>query len=158
MSKTETAAAVRLEVRIDAPRERVWQALTTDFAAWWPGESFNVGGAAAQMRLEPHLGGRMYEDWGDGQGLMWGQVVGLHRPERLYLVGDSFPEWGGPARSYMTWHLEADGEGTLVRFAESQLGERSPADRADKEKGWTFLVEQRLKAYLEGRPLPAWKD
>ena len=25
-------------------------------------------------------------------------------------------------------------------------------------KGWTFLIQGRLKAYLEGQPLPAWKD
>jgi uncharacterized protein YndB with AHSA1/START domain len=157
MSKDETAEVVHLEVRIQAPRERVWQALTTDLAAWWPAE-INVGGADATMRFEPKVGGRMYEDWGDGQGLVWAHAVMVRRPEALYMVGDSFPEWGGPLRSYWSWRLEADGETTLVRFVDSQLGPRTDADRASKEKGWSFLIEGRLKAYVEGTPLPAWKD
>ena len=28
---------------------------------------------------------------------------------RCFMVGDSFPEWGGPLRSYWSWRLEADG-------------------------------------------------
>jgi uncharacterized protein YndB with AHSA1/START domain len=146
---------IRLDVRIEAPRERVWRALTDDLSGWWPADTFNVGGASVPMRFEAKVGGRMYEDWGDGQGLLWAQVVLLRRPEQLSLIGDSFPEWGGPARSYLSWTLEADGAATVVHFVDSQLGERR--DQADKEKGWAFLIAGCLKSHLEGRPQPAWE-
>jgi uncharacterized protein YndB with AHSA1/START domain len=154
----ERGEPVRLEVRIEAPRARVWRALAEDISAWWPAASFNVGGASARMTLEPRVGGRMFEDWGEGQGLLWAHVCTVRRPELLQMVSDAFPEWGGPLRSYLTWRLESDGEATIVRFVDAALGERRPGDDAEKEKGWRFLMAGCLKAHLEGRPLPAWEE
>jgi uncharacterized protein YndB with AHSA1/START domain len=151
----ERGDPLRLEVRIDAPRERVWQALVDDFSVWWPADSFNVGGPTARMTLEPKVGGRMFEDWGDGQGLLWGQVVGLKRPETLQMVSDSFPEWGGPLRNFLTWRLESQGTATVVRLVDAVLGERKAGDPAEKEKGWNFLLAA-LKAHIEGQPAPVW--
>ena len=66
---------VTVEVEIEATAEVVWQALTTDIGEWWP-RDFCVGDVE-RFHLEPKLGGRMYEDWGDGGGLIWAVVTGF---------------------------------------------------------------------------------
>ena len=64
-----------LEIAIAAPPARVWKALTGQVSSWWhPG--FLREGALAFV-IEPRVGGRVYEDWGGGQGLLWYTVVGL---------------------------------------------------------------------------------
>ncbi len=160
MSNMTTAAIseIHLETHIEDSPDRVWQALTDDIGAWWPAE-FYAGGEpdSRSYHLEAEPGGRMYEQWADG-GLLWGTVSTVAPGTRLQIVGATFPDWGGPSMSFSTWELEADDEGTVLRFSLSTMGRISEADAAEKEKGWRFLLAGTLKAYVEGTPPPQWED
>ena len=59
-----------MEIPINAPRARVWKALVEETTFWWPA-SFYTGPKARGLHIEPKLGGRMYEDWGKGAGVVW---------------------------------------------------------------------------------------
>jgi len=157
-AETLTVRDLVLEVRIDASRERVWDLLTTSIHEWWPGATFCVGGKDARFTLEPHVGGRMFEDWGDGQGLEWGQVVCIKKNETLQFTGDLFPDYGGPSRAYSTYKLEDDGKGTRLRYQESRFGRISEPGHASMERGWSYLLEGCLKSCAEGREEPEWKS
>ena len=101
-----TTAAVRevlLEIVIEAPRERVWRALVDQTTDWWHKDFYTA--PAEGFFLQPKLGGWMYEDWGKGNGLMWGTVTGVRAPEMLQVVGDLNADWGGPRRGIMDWTL-----------------------------------------------------
>ena len=145
-----------LEVHIRAPRERVWKALTEEISAWWPAAFLETG--EARFRIEPRVGGRMFEDAGDGEGILWATVTVVRAPEILCLAGDLFPEYGGPGRSYSRYELSVDGDETILRFRDLTCGRLTPATCASLTKGWKFLFEGALKAWLEGRPAPAWED
>ncbi|MEM8995522.1 MAG: SRPBCC domain-containing protein [Acidobacteriota bacterium] len=152
-------AGVTVETVINGPREAVWRSLTEHIQAWWP-ENFYVGGESGKRRfvLEDQIGGRMYEEWGDGGGLLWGTVCTLRPGELLQIVGHTFPDWGGPSQWYGTLTLEPADGGVRVRFSESAVGQVDPKRLRGNQKGWDFLFCRALKAHVEGAPAPAWVD
>ena len=149
---------ITMELDIDATPERVWQALTDDIDHWWPAE-FYAGGEHGKRRfvLEAQPGGRMYEQWDYGGGVLWGTVICADPNTLLQVVGFSLPNWGGPSQSYNTWELKANGNGTTLIFSESTLGRVTDSSLAEKDQGWNFLWLT-LKAHLEDQPPPQWQD
>ncbi len=149
---------LHLEVKIKASTEAVWQALTDDIGAWWPSDSLAGSGregATGRFVLEAHPGGRMWEDWGDGNGLLWGNVVNITHGTRLDIVGTTGPEWGGPALWYGSFKVDSDGNGAVFRFSDSGLGRVSAKTTADKTKDWTYLFDT-MRAHIEGTEPPEW--
>lgn len=159
MNETEArVATLQMAVDIDAPVEAAWKALTANMNEWWP-ESFFGGGTEGQRRvvLEAEPGGRMYEEWQGGGGLLWGTVVTVEPQKMLQILGHQFPNWGGPSAWYGTWEFSASGDGTRLQFSESAVGRLPDGYMADKDKGWNFLWAT-LKAHLEGTAAPEWSD
>jgi len=139
---------VLVEVEIDAPRDRVWQAFVADTARWWhPG--FNTRPHGVRFTIEPVLGGRMFEDWGGGDGQLWGQVNGLETGRMLQIVGDTDKPWGGPSRNIMTWRFEDAEGGTLVRLQHVLFGNVDEQTGASFEEGWKVLMRDCLKRFVE---------
>lgn len=141
------AHTVELEVQIDAEPARVWQSLTEQTTEWWS-KDFCVGKAHG-FHIEARLGGRMYEDWGDGEGLIWAQVTGLRSPELLQLSGELTKDFGGPARTMTAFKLRAEGEGTVVSLSETVFGAVGHKIAQSLREGWTMILADGLKAYVE---------
>ena len=77
---TEPVRTVRLayELRIHAPAQRVFEVMTRQTLDWFP---HTYGGDRVhRVVLEPQLGGRVYEDWGDDRGHLYGQVTAYDPP------------------------------------------------------------------------------
>jgi uncharacterized protein YndB with AHSA1/START domain len=130
------------QIEIDAPAEMVWRSLTEDIGSWWP-HSFSDD---PKITLEPWVGGRFLEEFGDGGGALYAVVTYL-RPARELTVSGSMGMRG--ARQYVkTYTLEADGEGTIVRTVASLLGDISPEIRDGYTAGGRELLEA-LKAHAE---------
>jgi uncharacterized protein YndB with AHSA1/START domain len=144
-----------LEIEIAAPPARVWKALTGQVSSWWhPG--FCRKGALAFV-LEPRVGGRIYEDWGDGQGLLWYTVIGIAENELLQAMGDLDAKYGGPARLHTTFRLRAEGKGTVLRLEEQAFGRVDEKVKTSLGKGWRILLDGCLKVFAEtGKPPREW--
>ena len=63
-------AVIRLTYKIDAPLERVWKVVTEEAGSWWDADFAALPGSAG-VKLEPRLGGRLYEETPDGKALEW---------------------------------------------------------------------------------------
>lgn len=155
-AKTDTSPAltvseVRCEVRIEASPAKVWETLVGDVSPWWHAAYYTnpLGPKQGGYHIEPELGGRMYEDWGAGQGLIWGTVIGLETERFLQIFGDSSAEWGGPSRNCLTLRLEPDGAATQLTFVGSGFGRISEQTSASLDAGWQFLLEACLKRFIE---------
>jgi uncharacterized protein YndB with AHSA1/START domain len=149
IAATYDVLELELEVEIAADRATVWAALTDGAGAWWP-QDFYSHPAPRDFRIEPRPGGRMWEDWGDGQGMLWATVTTVRNEELLELSGELTPAFGGPARTLQRFELvEADG-GTTLKLSDCVYGSVSAALKGQLEAGWKALLEGGLKAHLEG--------
>ena len=149
--KTAEIARVATSTVIDAGPEAIWSALTEEIGNWWPSD-FYAGGVDGQRQffLEAHPGGRMYEQWDGGGGVLWGTVVCVDPGVRLQVLGSLFPNWGGPSEWFGTWELQPEAGRTQLAFSEESVGSVSASGLTEKEKGWVFLFDA-LKAYAEGK-------
>jgi DNA-binding transcriptional ArsR family regulator len=134
---------IELEYRFKAPIERVFAALTTELDAWW---AFRFKPESTVV-VEPWVGGRIYEDWGNGNGALYGEIVYLDPPHTLCSRGP-----GGVAGNYSTYNvekLEQDGEYTVRKLSLRIWGE--VPDEVEKmfTQGTKAIAEQLLRAYVE---------
>lgn len=147
--KTAGSVEVRLEFTIHGAQQRVWDALVNDTTHWWP-KSFYTSEKTKRFTLEPRLGGRMFEDLGKGEGLVWFTVNGIETPNYLSLVGYMGPPFGGPATSILRIGLSAAGANeTKLEIVDSLFGQ---VDGCDTESGWRPIFDEHFRAYVESLP------
>jgi uncharacterized protein YndB with AHSA1/START domain len=135
------------ETTIDARTDRVWRALTDEIGRWW-----NPGFHAlpnTRMRLEPVVGGRLYEWADDGSAVVWATVIGIEPGRSLDLAGHLSVSFGGPAVVLIRFDVEAKGTTSVVRVSESRVGLVSDDAAASAKKGWSILLDAGLKPYAE---------
>ena len=140
-----TIEIIELEIPIHAPKEKVWKALVNDTTFWWP-ENFYSSPKVKGHHIEAKLGGRMYEDWGDGQGLIWYNVFGIDAPHSIHLEGSMAPPWG-PSHAMLVLKLEEKDGVTVLKLSDSTVGRID--GKCEKEAGWRELFEGALKPYAE---------
>jgi DNA-binding transcriptional ArsR family regulator/uncharacterized protein YndB with AHSA1/START domain len=117
------------EVRIAAPREKVFDAVLR-IGEWWP-HRYKDGSTVV---LEPEVGGRFYEDWGDGTGALYGTVAELARPTHIAVSGPM--GMGGPVVGVWAFALSDDGDATLLKGTHRAFGDIDEETRARYTAGW----------------------
>jgi uncharacterized protein YndB with AHSA1/START domain len=141
---------VALEVKIAAPPERVWDAMVNQATHWWR-KDFYTNPKTKRFVIEPKPGGRMYEDWGEGNGLVWANVVSVEAPRSIQFLGILTQAYGGPAQTIFQFTVEAFGDGSILKIQDTIYGNLSEDAGAKMHEGWTLLFEHGLKPYVEGR-------
>ena len=156
MTATETADTVSppitefrvaQEVVIDAPREKVWEALTSEIDQWWSKRLHHTIGESS-LSLEPRVGGSFIERWGDDEGALWGTVIFIRKPEMLRLSGP-LGMIEAPVMSVYSYELQDHGDGTLLKLMHHACGPIKPEWHAGYSAGWTELLGSHLKEYVE---------
>lgn len=124
---TTRAFVVEREIRIRAPRERVFGLLSSSeqFALWMP-----------VAILQPHLGGniefRFVRD-GGGELVAFGKITAYDPPSRIVFSWD-FKDDPLDARTEVTIDFIAEGEVTLVRL--THVGFVDEEEAAKHAEGW----------------------
>ena len=149
LSKPLQSYEVGCEVLIRASRERVWQALVGEVAAWWPRHFFNHPDPAAFV-IEGWIGGRVYEDWGSGAGYLFGTVVVWVPEQRMTWACELYPDWSGPGRSYVSFVLDDADGGTQVRVTDGGYCVNAAQAADGLGKGWQELIGVYFQRYVEG--------
>jgi len=162
---TDTSKDFVIARVLDAPRERVWQALTEPerMKAWWGPTGFTVFFATIDLRPGGvfHCGMRSFEGY-----KMWGKYTyqDVAAPERLVFVHSFSNEAGGVTRhpivptwpmetlTTLTFDKEGDGKTRLtVRWAAHNPTEQErktfDASHAALKMTWAGTFDQ-LAAYL----------
>lgn len=135
------------EVRIDAPREKVFDVITRQVGEWFT-PRFIEGTTVVS---EPWVGGRIYEDKGDGVGVLWDICTAYVPPS--YASYES--PWGfadGTATIVVTYQLsDGDDGGTIVRSKHKIIGYISEESRAGYEAHLSapeMTLEKLLNDYM----------
>jgi hypothetical protein len=148
--KTETAitsATHRLSLEIASPQAAVWKAFTRETHSWWP-KDFYATESPERIVFEVKPGGRLYEDSGKGNGLVWYHVIALDAPNSITMSGFIAPPFGGPAVSLLNVSLSPKGKSaTAMEVTDSTFG--CLGDRAATKEGWRLLFEQGFKGWVE---------
>jgi uncharacterized protein YndB with AHSA1/START domain len=139
-----------MDVEIAAEPAAVWRSLTAGIGEWWPGK-FYVGTAPKRFALEAHVGGRVFEDWGDGEGALFGTVTALAENRQLEWAADMSADFGGPARAVTSFKLEPGGRPgtTKLSFRDTPYGLLSDDAVAGLEQGWRWLLTGCFKPFIE---------
>ena len=91
----------------------------------------------------------MYEDWGDGAGVIWYEAFAINPPHSLDLRGCLAVPYG-PAFSLLHLELKANDKETVLMLSDSTIGV-STDDGKSKLDGWKQLFEIGLKEYVENQ-------
>jgi uncharacterized protein YndB with AHSA1/START domain len=103
------------------------------------------------MHIEPRVGGRMYEDWGEGRGVLWATVLTIDPPGRLEMTGTVTPAFGGPLTTVMQFLIEPRGSNACtLRLVDAMIGAVGPGTTESMDAGWKRLLGQALREYCEG--------
>jgi DNA-binding transcriptional ArsR family regulator len=135
---------VALDVVVAGSRHAVFEAITEQIGEWWGYPALDP--RATGLSLEPGLGGKFVEHWGDTGGQVIATLTGMETDRHVRLTG---PFHYGLAVGDATFDLDDAPGGTLLRFSFRALGPIDPAILEDIESGWTTLVASRLKALVE---------
>ncbi|XXF77794.1 hypothetical protein P2318_32805 [Myxococcaceae bacterium GXIMD 01537] len=139
---------IDLEFTLSAPRERCWQALVGEVGQWWR-QDFYMGHAVQPIVFEARPGGRLYEDWGNGAGLLWYTVLALEPPNALDLVGHLAPAFGGPATSMLRLSFKEVEGTTVLQLSDSVFGRVSEDSATRLRQGWQLLFGEGFKPHVE---------
>jgi len=133
-------AIVSISVRVSAPE--AFRIFTEEIDQWWRhGRKYRLGRGRSVLHLEPRLGGRLYESFGEGP------------RTRIYETGQVLV-WEPPARFVLEWRAAnvAPEEKTEVevRFAPS-----GPSTLVTLEhRGWSNIRADHPARH--GEPVPAF--
>lgn len=148
-----TTDRIEKTVEIDAPVERVWQALTDheEFGAWF------------RVKLDgPFVAGETSHGWITHKGFEhceWNALVKAMEPPRYFAYTwhpyavDPKVDYSGEEPTLVEFHLEPTARGTRLTVTESGF-DRIPKHRMPEairmnEGGWEHQVKN-IKAYVEG--------
>lgn len=146
--RTAMIEQVELEITIMSPIRTVWKALVEETTFWWP-KDFYTNPKTKGFHIEARLGGKVYEDYGEGSGAIWYEVFALNEPHSLDLNGCVAVPYG-PAHSLLHLELEGREGGTVLKLSDSTIGFAKDCG-ASKADGWKQVFEEGLRKYVEAK-------
>jgi uncharacterized protein YndB with AHSA1/START domain len=137
-----------LEISIDRPRDRVWKALVAETNTWWL-PSFRMVGAASVVSFHAEAGGHLIEKLESGGSLLWYTVHMVQPGKSIHMVGQSFPEWGGPVTTMLSLAIEDRDGGCKLVVRDAHIGKTTDSHIGSLREGWAELFTKGLKQHCE---------
>ena len=137
---------IELDFPIAAAPNRVWKVLTRDTPGWWPRDFCIAPTRTKAFRIELKLGGRMFEDWGKGNGLVWWTINSLDAENHTF---QGLGYEGGCICNCVRFSLQATRKKTNLHITEQIWGDLPDHVVQNHTEGWTTLFRDGLKVYLE---------
>ena len=141
---------VKVEVTINADINIVWKCLINETTNWWS-KDFYTNPKTKGFHIDSRIGGRVFEDFGNGEGLSWAEIIGLDSPNSILMKGFLAPDFGGPAISYISIQLSSNGTGTNFKLTDTLFGAVNEGSASQIEAGWRMIYEEAFKTYVEAR-------
>ena len=129
-------------VTVPGTVSEVFELFSARLGEWWPLESHSLAGSdAVDARIDPEVGGRVYEVTGSGDQHEWGLVLQWEQDRRMVLdwyPGLSISEATRLEISFLS--LGGNTEVTLVHDGWESRGEDAMERRADYDEGWEIVL------------------
>jgi uncharacterized protein YndB with AHSA1/START domain len=122
---------------------------TVDIGRWYPLAVASLN-HAIDCRLEPRVGGRLYEIGVDGQETSWGHVLEWNPPHSLALSWKAHCSDEEAQRIDISFRAVSEGtEVKLVHSGWEKLQVNGSGLRDQYNQGWTEIFERRFKAFAD---------
>lgn len=141
---------IQVDIDIHAPKSYVWECLLHKTSMWWPRE-FHTSPFTRKMVFDDFLGGRLYEDFGNNEGIIWTDIITIKSPDYITMRGQLSPEFGGPNISFNRIELEKiTDESCKFHFREDWIVEKDEKFLKEMKDGWITIFSG-LKEMIEKR-------
>lgn len=142
---------LRLSFAVGCPRQHAFAVWTSQMGTWWPADH-TVTGDPAEVVLERHQGGRIYERTAEGVSYEWGEVTVWEPPRRLAYLWHLGRERADVTQVEIHF-VDEGGERTRIEIEHSgweRLGDMADAWRDRNRTGWDTLLPHFAAAVVKG--------
>jgi len=129
-----------LEYTIGLPKAIVWDNFFNKINRWWTSD-FYTNPRTKLFIIDTVLGGKMYEHFGEGEGLIWGDVIGVDCPNSLQVRGMLSGEFGGPAMSFEKFKFEEEDNKTKLTYSAEFIGDVNEKTLESLKTGWVTIFK-----------------
>ncbi len=127
-----------------------WEYYFNQINGWWPKEFF-TSSKTKRFVIETVIGGKLYEDHGEGCGLIWGEVLGVDYPNSLQLKGFLTREFGGPVFTYEKFTFLPENGGSKITYQVDFIGKIDQERMDALKQSWTELLQTHFVNYCKDR-------
>ncbi|MGC4005109.1 MAG: hypothetical protein QM811_19145 [Pirellulales bacterium] len=129
-----------------------WDCFTTEIGRWWPGTFCSSPDRVKVFQGEFILGGKLFEDWGNGNGWVWYTIYKLDSIHHAFRAQGMMSDG---STSDIKLHITAKNESeSLVRITREHItGEIESKETLVKTQtqGWDELLGKHFKRYFESK-------
>lgn len=152
MSATVRALPIQPVVKtvtVECAPATAFHVFTAEIGLWYPLNRFSIK-PAIDCRLEPHVGGRLYEIGADGEETLWGRVLEWNPPHSLAIAWQARCREEEAQRVDVSFRAVPDGtEVQLVHAGWEKLKVDGAEWRDRYDGGWVEVFERCFKAYAD---------
>ena len=129
--------------------EIAFRAFTTNMGRWYPLDRYSIN-PAVDCRLEPHIGGRLYEVAADGEETIWGHVLEWDEPNSIAFAWQARVGEDEAQRIDISFRGLAGGtEVQLIHSGWERLKIDAALWRDKYDGGWVEVFERCFKAFAD---------
>lgn len=142
-------SSFEVSVTVAHDKAHAWEYYFNQTNSWWSKEYY-TSERTKRFTIDTYIGGQCYEDFGEGSGLLWGDVIGVDYTNWLLIRGNLTKDFGGPAISFEKFTFtEVAPSRTTVTYAVDFIGEISAESAASLKRGWEDILQVKFKAYCD---------
>lgn len=157
---SQTDAAVRKVIVVNAPAERAFTVFTERFGDFKPPEHNLLASPITETVFEPRVGGNIVDRAADGSECRWARVLTYDPPDGVVFSWDIGPSWQVESDPEMTSEVEVRfiPEGprrTRVELEHRRIERHGPGWEAvregiDGDQGWPLYLDRYAALIGEG--------
>jgi uncharacterized protein YndB with AHSA1/START domain len=139
---------LRLSFEVACSAEHAFTTWTARTSLWWPVSHSMSGERGLEVRIEPRVGGRIFERTPAGREIDWGEVTAWEPPHRLAYLWHIRTERSRATDVEITFMPLAAGTTRvdIVHSGWERLGDDSQAWRDRNHLGWSGLLPAFIRA------------
>ncbi len=143
--------SIEVSVIVQQDQSHAWEYYFNQTNGWWT-KDLHTSPSTKRFTIDTYIGGHVYEDYGEGGGLIWGDVIGVKYNEWLLIRGYLTREFGGPAITMEKFSFEAHGKNqTKVIYNCDFIGEIQEKSVKSLHDGWNEILNVHYKNYCIDR-------
>lgn len=141
----------QVQVVVEHDKAHAWEFFFNQTNGWWS-ETMYTSEKTERFTIDTYIGGKAYEDFGEGSGLIWGEVIGVDYTNWLEMRGNLTREFGGPAITFERFEFVQDSYGhTTITYTLDLIGEASDKSVSSLKKGWEDILNNHYRPYCKDR-------